>query len=258
MVRGVPKMALPRHDYVPGNDLQQGCQYRTDDGSVVCGFPKDWSEHFPVLVMPLHKFTTGPQGRCSYAVGNRMCGHLPEASVHLAGGVNMPPRMIGHAYRNVGPGTGCTFTTTETECGEASGHSIHSGYRPFARGYDPQKVEEEFILADKFAERDARLQEIKDQLAPATTDEELAGFFELVRLKVQQKEQAYAGAWREQGWRGNVARVLSKAKRLKNMLWRTNTMDNSEEPVNDTLIDLVALAAFTWINRQKNNEWGSE
>lgn len=82
--------------------------------------------------------------------------------------------------------------------------------------------------------------------------DQLAG----VLATVYAKEQDYGEAWREQGWRGNVARILSKTSRLRNMLWRTHTLENHDEPVQDTLQDLIALTLFALINRQGRNEWG--
>ena len=72
----------------------------------------------------------------------------------------------------------------------------------------------------------------------------------------RQKNRDYSDAWRRQGWAGNVARVLSKAARLKNMLWRDQPQMGTEETVEDTLLDMINLCAFTIINIRENNRWG--
>lgn len=77
-----------------------------------------------------------------------------------------------------------------------------------------------------------------------------------VRLLIIGKSQNYGEAWREQGWRGNMARILSKTSRLKYMLWCTNPLQSTVEPVEDTLLDIGALAAFLLANRKEDNEWG--
>ena len=71
------------------------------------------------------------------------------------------------------------------------------------------------------------------------------------------KDQTYGGAWREQGWRGNLARIMSKVGRLRHMLWTAHPFDNVNEPVQDTLQDLINLAVFMTLNRNGGNEWGT-
>lgn len=71
------------------------------------------------------------------------------------------------------------------------------------------------------------------------------------------KNSLYKDAWREQGWRGNVARILSKASRIKHMLWGSMmTWQDADEPVEDTLRDLSLLCMFALMNREQRNEWG--
>jgi hypothetical protein len=72
----------------------------------------------------------------------------------------------------------------------------------------------------------------------------------------QRKGFAYGSAWRDQGYMGNVGRVLSKASRLRNMVWRNNQIEDAEESVADTLRDLINLAAFAMINMRLGNKWG--
>lgn len=72
------------------------------------------------------------------------------------------------------------------------------------------------------------------------------------------KDQTYAQAWRTQGYMGNVARVLSKAARLKELLWRDH--DNARTlPINaseEELVDIINIAAFALHNLRQGNRWG--
>jgi hypothetical protein len=72
-----------------------------------------------------------------------------------------------------------------------------------------------------------------------------------------QKERLYGGAWRKQGWMGNLARIMSKTARLKNMLWRDDALESSDEPIQDTVQDLINLCVFTLLNRGQQNKWGN-
>lgn len=85
-------------------------------------------------------------------------------------------------------------------------------------------------------------------------------YAEKVRELILAKSQDYGNAWVAQGYMGNLARVLSKEARLKNMLWRDDPdryhRDEHGESVQDTLYDLGALAAFLVANLEKDNRWG--
>lgn len=89
-----------------------------------------------------------------------------------------------------------------------------------------------------------------------TVEAARAIFDQCLRLMAE-KEQNYGGAWRTQGWQGNIARILSKCARLKAMLWREQPQESSTEPVEDTLLDLINLSVFTLINRRNENRWGN-
>ena len=89
--------------------------------------------------------------------------------------------------------------------------------------------------------------------APKGFDEVLAE----VRALVLRKQLAYRHAWRAQGWRGNVGRVLSKASGLRALLWsKGNPPVDNVEPAEDTLLDTIALCVFALINLRARNEWG--
>lgn len=84
-------------------------------------------------------------------------------------------------------------------------------------------------------------------------------FDEAIRI-ASQKNQDYADAWREQGWRGNLARILSKSARLKNMLWRRDSsfLNGGQETVRETALDQINTLAFFIINLDDGREWGHE
>lgn len=81
-------------------------------------------------------------------------------------------------------------------------------------------------------------------------------FSSVVRKTIADKSQGYGDAWKDQGSMGNLARVLSKASRLRNLCWGDKELEVGIEPVEDTLIDLAALAAFMMKNVEEGNRWG--
>ena len=87
---------------------------------------------------------------------------------------------------------------------------------------------------------------------------EMVKEFEECLNLVLDKSQDYGDAWREQGWMGNVARVLSKAARLKNLTWREYeaVANVTNESITDSLRDMVNLAVFALYNRRLGNRWG--
>lgn len=93
--------------------------------------------------------------------------------------------------------------------------------------------------------------------AGGSTIEAFVGQLERVVQIVWDKNKQYGDAWREQGWMGNVARILSKSARIKNMLWADFVLSDANESVEDTLQDLVALSVFCLLNRGQENRWGN-
>lgn len=86
-----------------------------------------------------------------------------------------------------------------------------------------------------------------------------AAVFEDALNLIARKSVGYGDAWKEQGWMGNLARVMSKTRRLRNMLWR-NVSENipvDDESVEDNAMDLINLLAFLMINRRLDNKWGN-
>lgn len=79
---------------------------------------------------------------------------------------------------------------------------------------------------------------------------------------VTEKDRAYAGAWRRQGYMGNVSRVLSKVERLRELVWGDDVMALGDtvggETVEDTLLDLINLSAMTLHNFRAGDRWGND
>lgn len=90
----------------------------------------------------------------------------------------------------------------------------------------------------------------------AATAEAFAHELDKAFQMMLRKAQGYGPAWREQGYMGQTARILSKASRLKNLLWRTLPVDNAEETVDETVRDLINLCVFFLLNRGQENQWG--
>lgn len=98
-------------------------------------------------------------------------------------------------------------------------------------------------------------------LGPRKGDSTTIAMMEIFgRCVTLQREKAltYGEAFRSQGYMGNVARVLSKVARLKNMVWRDVSIESSEESVLDTVSDLINIAAFFIINYNDGNKWGHD
>lgn len=71
------------------------------------------------------------------------------------------------------------------------------------------------------------------------------------------KNASYQDSWRDQGWRGNVSRVLEKCKRIRALLWRQSVLLNgSKEHPRETLLDIVNTCVFAIINMDDGVEWG--
>lgn len=74
------------------------------------------------------------------------------------------------------------------------------------------------------------------------------------------KNADYGDAWQRDGWRGNLPRLLQKAERVRNLLWRSDprTPAVGDEQAVDTLLDMLNSIAFTIINLVEEREWGNE
>lgn len=158
--------------------------------------------------------------------------------------------MMDHSYR--GPRGGqCTFNPGEGNpgegpCGSPRSAGVHAGYMP------------------QFQEADGSVSELGVDLPAQTYVQAMHGetipvlemFHENVRELVRGKEKTYQGAWRGQGYMGNLGRILSKSERLRAMQWGDVQLESSDESVLDNVQDLAALCAFFEYNYRVGNKWG--
>lgn len=86
----------------------------------------------------------------------------------------------------------------------------------------------------------------------------LANFYAHCLTVAHNKSLNYGDAWRRQGWMGNLARMMSKMSRIKFMSWRDHAMENAEESVTDSAIDLANITGFFAMNRSEDNKWGKQ
>lgn len=86
----------------------------------------------------------------------------------------------------------------------------------------------------------------------------LSNFYGHALATAQEKSFTYGDAWRRQGWMGNLARMMSKMARLKNMCWRDHSMEDARESVSDSALDLANITGFFAINRSEDNKWGTQ
>jgi hypothetical protein len=152
-------------------------------------------------------------------------------------------------------------------CTELRLAKVHVGFQPeFLE--TPVEVESEEVEPDGPEEDWLDEGDDKDEHEPLLAEMPAGAVIaflahaDAVHQLVRQKDKAYGGAWEKQGYMGNLARVLSKTERLKNMVWK-DLAEKYEEPgsedetVLDTLHDLMALCAFMATNIEEGNRWGS-
>ena len=90
----------------------------------------------------------------------------------------------------------------------------------------------------------------------AATLEAMAHMMSEALQVTERKNVGYGDAWRQQGWMGNTARILSKASRLKNMVWQDYEFGDGVETVDETVRDMMNLCVFFLMNRGQENKWG--
>lgn len=86
----------------------------------------------------------------------------------------------------------------------------------------------------------------------------LASVYQEALTVAHSKNLAYGDAWRRQGWMGNLARMMSKMARLKNLCWRDHSMEFADESVSDSALDMVNITSFFIVNRSESNKWGTQ
>jgi len=116
-----------------------------------------------------------------------------------------------------------------------------------------------FAVGDRSAVH--AFQDSREQFWPGSAMAIWQGHSDAVLALIKSK-QAYGDSWVRQGYMGNIGRVLSKADRLRNLMWRDLNQDESapdspdNETVLDTLYDLSALCALAIANIEEGNRWG--
>lgn len=171
---------------------------------------------------PLHQFQAdGDSDNCGYVSRGLMCGALASSSVHSV--VRVP-----------GPGQPYESGTPAADAVATMGTKMH-------------ETIENYVRAGKVS-------------GPGYTETMVANFFRDVEKLVALKDEHYGAAWRRQGYMGNLARILGKADRLRNMAWRDEQQHvaelGGEETACDTVRDMAALCAMFEANLLSGNRWG--
>jgi hypothetical protein len=125
--------------------------------------------------------------------------------------------------------------------------------------------------------RALRVQSLEEALLEARAAQEMSGDYmgpvqdlrnvmgDAMRL-AEVKSESYGDAWKAQGYMGNLARIMSKNARLRNLLWCDADGDGppipehelDAEAVRDTLLDLINLSGFMLLNWEAGNRWGGQ
>jgi hypothetical protein len=92
--------------------------------------------------------------------------------------------------------------------------------------------------------------------AVGETTAALSEVFRECQILAAQKSVGYGDAWRQQGYMGNLARVLSKSARLRNLAWRDGMAD--EQAMEAELLDIINIAAMGLTNLRAGNRWGEQ
>lgn len=92
------------------------------------------------------------------------------------------------------------------------------------------------------------------------TSERMARVFDEAMRLASDKNRTYKDAWKEHGWRGSLGKVLTKATRLRNMLWQANAglFNGEKEHPREIAIDMINHLAFFVANLEDGREWGHE
>lgn len=221
--------------------------------------------------MPLHQYQGSPGGGtpCVYRAGTKECGMSKGSSVH--GVVEMPDGTSKTFTASVGtaPKSQLNYTAEEDQMvhvyqpnpdalKDMAGKCTYLGvdgkrcYRSpsseWHRTAQPRQPEHYDTYAGRITLDN-----------PPSTMQGLMVFFDGCVELAGRKDAAYGGAWRRQGYMGSLARLMSKADRLRNMLWTNASsygLTEGEETVQDTLQDMANLAGFMYRNYEDGNQWG--
>lgn len=213
------------------------------------------------MSIPLHLYKSpNGNGLCSFEANGQVCGGQRIAFIHMLPPAE-PTTVTDHPFLTelgIPADIGCRWATGQgTHCG-ASFDRHATAYAP-----DPvQKYLEEKGSAAYETYHGASFP-VDD---PPTTAQTVAMFHDQALRLAVIKNRAYGDAWRKQGYVGNLARVLSKAERLRSLLWQDKVWvgtggdesQQDEETVRDTLLDLANLCAMMAANVAAGNRWGDQ
>ena len=152
------------------------------------------------------------------------------------------------------------------ECGLEMGSLVHKGFKLVFAAIPPKTetvagTQEQSGVTDNGVSWKREGKKVHFSLtAPAV--QAWDAYSAQVRDLLSAKSVGYGNAWQEQGYMGNLARVLSKTARIKNMMWGDHNpedldhIEHDDESVLDTLKDLGALCALAIKNIEEGNRWG--
>jgi len=161
--------------------------------------------------------------------------------------------MLSHVFRTRpgdGNESGCSYTELMMLCGKAPEDPIHG-----------RKIE---VLGERVRPSEGGEEPVVIYHSQTPALVAWDSFSAEVRALIAKKSEGYGNAWQEQGYMGNLARILSKTARLRNMLWRENPWlgtggdeaSEEQESALDTLHDMAALCAFFVANLRMGQRWG--
>lgn len=166
-----------------------------------------------------------------------------------------------HQFQADGDSDTCGYTSRNLMCGAPVKSSVHAVARvpqPYEAGMPEPKPMT--VIGTKMHEIIENYVQAGKVSGTGYTETMVANFFRDVEKLVALKDEHYGAAWRRQGYMGNLARILAKADRLRNMAWRDEQQHvaelGGEETACDTVRDMAALCAMFEANLLSGNRWG--
>lgn len=158
------------------------------------------------------------------------------------------------------PGIGVRPAAFGGGSGGSAGHGARITYFCNVGDCDFSDGDSGNVLEHRRAVHDYSAKPMLKQEAPSEAELAFRAHADATAALVREKDKSYGGAWQKQGYMGNLARVMSKAARLENMMWCDKADGEydreAEEPALETLHDLMALCAFMASNLEEGNRWG--
>ena len=191
-------------------------------------------------VIPLHTYQSpNGQGLCTYETDGMVCGNAEKYVVHVRTGCGVEAKFAPVTDATLAPlvpGQGMPKDRVSAYL-EEKANMAHETYHGAVFPVD----------------------------SPPTTAQVVAQFHDAALRLAVSKDQAYRKAWVEQGYMGNVGRILSKASRLRALMWGDRHVEEMtteelmrEDGIRDTLLDMANLCAFAAHNMAEGNRWGGD